>query len=174
MLTTILLIIAAIIAAVLIFAATKPDKFRISRSTTINAKPESIFPLVNELRAHRSWSPFDQDPALKRAYSGPDAGKGAVLAFDGGYKSGVGSFSITDVTAPSKILMRLIMTKPLKCNNVVEFTFEPKDNATVVTWAMYGPQTFMGKLMNVFMNCNKMCERQFDTGLASLKAVAEK
>jgi hypothetical protein len=24
------------------------------------------------------------------------------------------------------------------------------------------------------MNCNKMCERQFDTGLASLKAVAEK
>lgn len=174
MLTAILLIIAALIAAVLIFAATKPDKFRISRSTTINAKPESIFPLVNELRAHRSWSPFDQDPALKRAYSGPDAGKGAVLAFDGGNKAGVGSLSITDTAAPSKILMNLIMTKPLKCNNVVEFTFEPKGNATEVTWAMYGPQTFAGKLMNVFIDCNKMCERQFDTGLASLKAVAEK
>jgi len=173
MLTTILLIIAAVIAAILIFAATKPDSFRISRSATIGARPEAIFPLVNELRAHRSWSPFDQDAAMKRAYSGPEAGKGAVLAFDGGNKAGVGTLSITDATAPSKILMNLVMTKPLKCDNTVEFTFEPKDRATVVTWAMYGPQSFAGKLMNVFIDCNKMCERQFDTGLASLKTLAE-
>lgn len=173
MLTTILLVIAAVIAAILIFASTKPNSFRISRSATINARPDSIFPLVNELRAHRSWSPFDQEPAMKRAYSGPDSGKGAVLSFDGGNKTGVGSLSITDAVAPSKILMNLIMTKPMKCNNTVEFTFEPKDGATLVTWAMYGPQPYIGKLMNVFIDCNKMCERQFDTGLANLKAIAE-
>jgi uncharacterized protein YndB with AHSA1/START domain len=173
MLTTILLVIATAIAGILIFASTKPNSFRISRSATIDAKPESIFPLVNELRAHRSWSPFDQEPALKRAYSGPEAGKGAVLAFDGGNKAGVGTLSITEATAPSKILMNLVMTKPFKCDNTVEFTFEPKGNETVVTWAMYGPQTFAGKLMNVFIDCNKMCERQFDTGLVNLKELAE-
>lgn len=173
MLTTILLVIAAIIAAILIFAATKPNNFRISRSTTISARPENIFPLVNELRAHRSWSPFDQDAEMKRNYSGPESGKGAMMQFDGGYKTGAGSLSITDATAPSKILMNLVMTKPLSCNNVVEFSFEPKDGATLVTWAMYGPQTFAGKLMSVFINCNKMCEQQFDAGLASLKTLAE-
>lgn len=96
-----------------------------------------------------------------------------MLAFDGGAKAGVGTLSITDASAPSKILMNLVMTTPLKCDNIVEFTFEPLGNATEVTWAMYGPQSFAGKLMNVFIDCNKMCERQFDTGLASLKALAE-
>jgi uncharacterized protein YndB with AHSA1/START domain len=173
MLTTILLVLAAIIAGILILAATKPATFRISRSATIDARPEAIFPLVNELRSHRRWSPFDQDAAMKRAYSGPEAGKGAMMEFDGGYKSGTGHFSITDTTAPSKILMNLVMTKPLSCDNTVEFTFAPQGNATLVTWAMYGPQTFAAKLMSVFINCNKMCEQQFDTGLASLKDIAE-
>lgn len=173
MLTTIILVIAAIIAAILIFATTKPNSFRISRSATINANPETIFPLVNDLHAHRSWSPFDQDAAMKRDYSGPDAGKGAMLAFNGG-NSGAGSLSITDTAAPSRIEMALVMTKPLKCNNVVEFTFEPKGSATVVTWAMHGPNNYFAKLMNVFIDCNKMCAKQFDIGLASLKAVAEK
>jgi hypothetical protein len=173
MLTTILLVIAAAIAAILIFAATRPGSFRISRSATIGARPEVIFPLVNELRAHRSWSPFDQDAAMKRTYSGPEAGKGALMEFDGGYKTGAGHLAITDAAAPSRILMNLVMSKPLSCDNTVEFTFEPKGDETVVTWAMYGPQTFAGKLMSVFIDCNKMCERQFDTGLASLKKLAE-
>lgn len=173
MLTTILLVIAAIIGAILILASTKPASFRISRSTTIDAKPEAVFPLVNELRSHRRWSPFDQDAGMKRTYSGPEAGKGAMMEFDGGYKSGAGRFSITDTAAPSKILMNLVMTKPLSCDNIVEFTFAPQGNSTQVTWAMYGPQTFAGKLMSVFINCNKMCEQQFDAGLASLKALAE-
>lgn len=173
MLATILLVIASIIAAILILAATKPNSFRISRSATINARPEIIFPLVNELRAHRSWSPFDQDAAMKRSYSGPESGKGAMMQFDGGYKTGTGSLSITDTTAPSKILMNLVMTKPLSGNHVVEFSFEPKDGATLVTWAMHGQQHYIGKLMNIFVDCNKMCEQQFDTGLASLKTLAE-
>jgi hypothetical protein len=173
MLTAILLGLAAIVAVVLILAAKKPATFRISRSATIDAQPEVIFPLVNELRSHRRWSPFDQDTAMKRTYSGPEAGKGAVMEFDGGYKSGTGHFSITDTAAPSKIFMNLVMTKPLSCDNTVEFTFVPQGNATLVTWAMYGSQTFAGKLMSVFVDCNKMCERQFDTGLASLKSLVE-
>lgn len=173
MLTTILLVIAAIVAAILIFASTKPATFRISRSATIDARPEAVFPLVNELRSHRRWSPFDQDAAMKRAYSGPEAGTGARMEFDGGYKSGAGHLAITDTSAPSKILMNLVMSKPLSCDNVVEFSFEPQGNSTQVTWAMYGPQTFAGRLMSVFVDCNKMCEQQFDTGLASLKALAE-
>ena len=39
---------------------------------------------------------------------------------------------------------------------------------------MDGPNLFMGKVMSVFMNMDKMIGKQFAEGLASLKAVAEK
>ena len=46
MLWTILTIIAVVIAAILIFAATKPDIFRVQRSATIAAPADKIFPYL--------------------------------------------------------------------------------------------------------------------------------
>ena len=43
---------------------------------------------------------------------------------------------------------------------------------TVVTWAMYGKNGFMGKLVSLFINCDKMCGPQFEKGLVSLGEVA--
>ena len=54
----------------------------------------------------------------------------------------------------------------------VDFTFKPEADKTVVTWAMYGKNNFMGKVMSLFMNCDKMCGPQFEKGLAALGAVA--
>jgi hypothetical protein len=42
---------------------------------------------------------------------------------------------------------------------------------TVVTWAMYGKKNFMGKVMSVFMDCDKICGPQFEKGLADLGGV---
>jgi hypothetical protein len=55
MLKTVLLIVAAAIAALLIYAATKPDSFRLSRSTTIAAPPDKVFALINDLRQFNTW-----------------------------------------------------------------------------------------------------------------------
>jgi hypothetical protein len=44
---------------------------------------------------------------------------------------------------------------------------------TSVTWAMTGKNIFIGKLMSVFMNMDKMVGNDFATGLASLKTTAE-
>jgi hypothetical protein len=54
----------------------------------------------------------------------------------------------------------------------VDFTFKPEGGKTVVTWAMYGQNKFMGKLMSLFIDCDKMCGPQFEKGLADLGAVA--
>jgi hypothetical protein len=37
---------------------------------------------------------------------------------------------------------------------------------------MYGKNNFMGKLVSLFMDCDKMCGPQFEKGLADLGAVA--
>jgi hypothetical protein len=69
--------------------------------------------------------------------------------------------------------MRLLMTKPMKCDNQIEFSFVPQGGTTHVTWAMSGAQPYLGKLMSVFINCEKMCGKQFEQGLADLKKLAE-
>jgi uncharacterized protein YndB with AHSA1/START domain len=73
------IVIAVAIAAVLILAATKPDTFRIERSTTINAPAEKIFAVLSDFHQWTNWSPWEhKDPALKRNYSGAERGKGAI------------------------------------------------------------------------------------------------
>ena len=37
---------------------------------------------------------------------------------------------------------------------------------------MYGSNGFMGKVMGLFMDCDKMCGPEFEKGLANLGAVA--
>ena len=43
MFKTITIIVVVLIIAVLIYAATKPDIFRVQRSTSIKAPPEKVF-----------------------------------------------------------------------------------------------------------------------------------
>ena len=166
-------VIAVAVVAVLVYAATKPDKFGVQRAASIGAPPEKIFPLIDDLHAHTSWSPFEKDPNMKRTHSGAARGKGAVYEWEGNRQVGAGRLAIIDST-PSKVTMALDMLKPFEAHNVVEFTLEPKGGSTNVTWAMRGRQPYMAKLMSTFINCDKMVGSQFEEGLGKLKALAEK
>ena len=172
MFTTILIVVALAIAAILIFAATKPDNFAYQRSTTINAPAEKIFPLINDLKAMTTWSPFEKDPTMKREFSGPNAGPGQVYVFAD--KCSAGDVSILAEVPNEAVSMRLKMTKPFACDNSVQFTLVPNGSGTSVTWAMSGKQPYMAKLMSTFINCEKMCQKQFDEGLATLKSMSER
>jgi uncharacterized protein YndB with AHSA1/START domain len=162
------------LVVVLLLAARKPDAFHMSRSRRINAPPEKIFPLINDLRAMNTWNTFSvRDPTSKTSYSGPASGKGALHTFDGP-KSGGGTIAITDVEPPNRIVMRLMMTRPIKADNVVTFTLARIGAETDVTWAMDGHSPFLIKVMTLFFNHNAMMHAAFDEGLANLKALAEK
>jgi uncharacterized protein YndB with AHSA1/START domain len=170
----ILIIVVVLIAVVLAYAATKPDTFTIRRSVLIAAPPEKIFPMIDDLRAHSAWSPFEKDPNMKRTASGAPHGKGAVFEWEGNRQVGAGRIVITDSVAPSKITLLLDMFRPFKAQNTVEFTLERQGGGTNVTWAMQGRQPYMAKLMSLVMDCDKMVGSQFEEGLAKLKALAEK
>ena len=119
-------------------ANSKPNAFRVERSTSIEAPPERIFALINDFRRWVSWSPYEKmDPGMKRAYSGAPNGKGAAYAWEGNRKVGVGRMEITDTTS-SEITIKLDFFKPFQAQNVAEFTLEPKGDRTTVTWAMHG------------------------------------
>ena len=131
--------------------------------------------MIANLRSMNAWSPFaDPDPNIKIAYSGPESGTGAAHTWAGNSKVGEGRIEITDAQAPNKVALRLQMVKPMQADNQVEFTLQPKGNATNVTWRMSGKQPLLAKVMSLFMDCDKTVGSQFEKGLANLKAMAER
>lgn len=169
---TVVLVVA--VAAVLVYAATKPDTFRVTRSTSIEAPPEKVFALINDFRSWGVWSPYEKlDPNLKRTYEGPASGKGAVYSWEGN-KAGAGRMEILDAPAPLRVTIKLDFTKPFQAHNTAEFTMVPQGDTTNVTWAMFGPNVFIGKVMSTFMSIDKMVGKDFEAGLANLKTAAEK
>lgn len=133
MLLTIAIVITIAIAAILIYAATKPDTFQVERIARINAPPQAIFPHINDLRSHGAWSPFDRGPATKRHFNGAASGKGQVYEWEGDRRTGAGRIEITDAAAPSKVTMKLDMIRPFPASNIVEFTLVPQGDGTDVT-----------------------------------------
>jgi Polyketide cyclase / dehydrase and lipid transport len=166
-------VLGVIVAAVLAYAATRPDRFEVQRSTSIRASAERIFPLINDLRTFNTWNPFDKkDPNMKGTYSGPESGKGAAYAFESS-QAGTGRIEIADAAPPSRVTMRLTMMKPLAADNRVQFILQPQGDTTRVTWAMDGDVPFIGKLIHLFVDMDRMVGQEFAAGLAALKAKAE-
>jgi hypothetical protein len=171
---TILAIVAVTIAAVLAYAATRPDSFRVERRLVINAPPEGVFMRINSLPAWRNWSPWEKkDPAMQRTLSGPESGVGAAYAWKGDKNVGEGRMEIVESVPVSLIRIKLDFVTPFEAHNTVEFTLAPTEGGTRVVWAMSGPSPYVSKLIGVFMNMDKMIGTDLEAGLAALKAQSE-
>ncbi|HRQ61594.1 MAG TPA: SRPBCC family protein [Alphaproteobacteria bacterium] len=169
------LILALAVIGFMALAASKPDEFRVERSLVINAPTTKIFAQVNDLEQSQQWSPWvEMDPEATYEFEGPKAGEGATIHWEG-EKSGKGSMIITEST-PEKVIFRLEFLKPMQATNTAEFAFSPApegQEGTLVTWRMYGPNNFIGKMMSVVMDCEAMVGEQFEKGLSNLKGRVE-
>ena len=175
MIKTIATVLALLIAAILIYAATKPDSFRIARSTTIKAPSEKVFALINDYKQWEAWSPWEKiDPALKRTYSGAASGVGAIYEWSGNKDIGQGRMEIVESTPSTKVSLKLDFITPFEAHNMVDFTLAQQGDTTTITQAMYGPSPYLSKLMTIFFSMEKMVGGKYEEGLANIKAIAEK
>lgn len=174
MLMNIVVLLVFALVALALYANSRPDTFRVQRATTVQASPEKIFGLVNDFHRWPSWSPWEKlDPAMQKIHSGAPAGKGAVYEWVGNSKVGQGRMEITETLAPNRIAIKLDFLKPMEAHNVAEFSLATRGDATEVVWAMHGPAPFVSKLMGVFVSMDRLIGKDFETGLANLKAAAE-
>ncbi|MGD9802729.1 MAG: SRPBCC family protein [Hyphomicrobiaceae bacterium] len=167
------ILVAVALAVILVLAARRPDTFSYGRSVIIRAPAERIFPLIADPVAFNTWNPFNEDASIKGSYSGPAHGPGARYTFES-RRAGTGYTEVVEEHSPNHLRVRLVMTKPFACDNRVDFRLEPTPEGTRVTWAMSGPMTFMSKVMNQVMDCEKMCGDQFIRGLNKLKSLVER
>ena len=167
--------VIAILAIILLMATLQPASFSVKRSTTIAAPPDKVAALIGDFRNWPAWSPWERlDPDMKRSFSGAQSGTGAVYSWEGNSDVGAGRMEITEMAAPSRIVIELNFIKPLASRNVTEFALQPQGQSTAVTWTMHGPMHFVMKIMGVFIDTDALIGRDFEKGLAQLKAAAEK
>jgi Polyketide cyclase / dehydrase and lipid transport len=173
-LLTLLLLVVFVVAAVLVYAATKPDSFRVSRTTIIRAPAEKIFARVNDLKSQRDWSTWEmKDPAMKRRYSGPDAGKGAAYEWEGNSDIGKGRMEITESTPSTKVVFDMHFIEPFEGRSTAEIKLVPAGEATAVTWAIHGANNYICKVLTVFIDQDAMIGNEFAVSLARLKTLTE-
>lgn len=161
------------VAALLAFAATRPDTYRVTRSIDVQAPPERAFALINDLRAMNAWNPFVKaDQGSKLIYDDPASGPGASFSFDGGKSTG--RIEIVAAQASTQVAMRLQMSKPMQSQSQIEFVIEPQGAGSKIIWSTTGQQPFFMKLMGVFFNLDKMLGGTLESGLKDLKEAAQR
>jgi uncharacterized protein YndB with AHSA1/START domain len=175
MLKKIAIAIVVVIAAILIYAATRPDTFRVERTASMKAPPEKVYAVLSDFQKWGAWSPWEtKDPAMKRTFGATTSGVGAKYAWDGNKDVGKGSMEIIEAAPPSRLKLKLDFIEPFEAHNTVDYTLTPSGGSTTVNWAISGPMPYVSKVMCIFVSMDSMIGKDFEAGLANLKAVVEK
>lgn len=175
MLLPILLALAVILLLASAIVAGRPDETVITRTATFAAPAETVFAHVNDLRLWQDWSPWAKlDPGAQNAFEGPACGVGSALSWSGNNKVGAGRMAITGAVANESIQFQLDFVRPFRASNTAAFTFRPVGAGTEVSWRMSGKSNFFFKVFGLFVDCEAMVGKDFEKGLANLRARVEK
>lgn len=141
----------------------------------INRPQAEVFAYIKLLKNFQTWNPFiKKDPQVRSEYRGTDGAPGFVGSWEGNREVGAGEQEITRVDG-KKVEFELRFKRPFKATNQGYFSTEALDaNKTRVRWGMTGQSKFPMSLINLFMDCEKMCGDEFQSGLNKLKLLFEK
>lgn len=152
-----------------VVVAMQPDEFAVTREARIEAPASALYAQVNDLHNWDAWSPWAKmDPDATNSFDGPDEGIGASMSWEGNSDVGEGRMTITDSVPNERVTLLLEFEEPITGTSTAQLAFTPEGDATRVTWSMHGHNSFLGKLMGLIMNCDKMVGEQFEQGLQNL------
>ncbi|NLE87012.1 MAG: SRPBCC family protein, partial [Myxococcales bacterium] len=85
---------------------------------------------------------------------------------------GAGRMEIVESRPSEKLRVRLEFLEPFEATNMATFTLAPRGDGTEVVWAMDGDNSFIGKVVSVFMDMDALIGQDFERGLESLREVS--
>lgn len=148
--------------------------YEVRRTTTIKADPSEVYDRIVNLQNWSSWSPWEGlDSTMTKTYEGPESGVGSSYSWKGNRKVGQGKMTITDTRAPNRVALDLQFLKPFKSQSETVFALDSNDQSTQVTWTMTGAHSVLSRIMSIFVSMDKMVGKDFEKGLAQLKADVE-
>lgn len=163
-----------IIVAILGYAALRPAHYKISREILIKASPEIIFPHVNNSKMTYQWMPWQENyPGLEMVYSGPEAGVGSKSSWDSDTKMGKGESLIIENKLNEYVKFQLSYYKPMEMVQIANIKLIPEGSDTKVVWEVDGQNNYIGRVVTIFMDMDKMIGTEFMKGLVNLKSIVE-
>lgn len=167
--------LGVVILIVLGLAALKSPDYLVTRSIVINAPADKIFPFINNQKLAEKWGPWlEIEPGVTMVYSGPDEGIGAKGSWAGGKNLGTGSATIVNVVPNEKVDIKLEYSEPMVMTQDSEYLLTPDGSGgTRMTWTVRGTNSFIGRVMCLFMDMDKVVGSMFEKGLSNLKALVE-
>ena len=171
---TFLYIIGAILVVVIILSLIAPKSYDVSRSIVINKPKAEVFSFLLSLKKMDLWSPWaKKDPNMVKTYTGDDEKVGFISHWVGNKEVGEGEQEIIKIE-PDRISSELRFIKPFKSTSDAYLVVEEIDaDSTKVIWGFSGKNVFPMSIVALFMSMDKMVGKDFEAGLASLKAVLE-
>jgi uncharacterized protein YndB with AHSA1/START domain len=169
-------LVIGLVGLVIVLAAAAfalPREVTVSRSATIAAAPAAVFPYVNSDSKFIEWSPWAaKDPAMKITHEGPVEGVGARMTWvSENDQVGTGTQEITESVPDERVAYRLEFGGMTPA--AAYFDMEPAGEGTAITWTLVMDMgsnpvaRWMGLMMDGWVG------KDFDTGLANLKAKVE-
>lgn len=148
--------------------------YEVKRSITVKAPPAEVYKRIVDLHEWPAWSPWEGlDPNMTKNYEGAPSGVGSSYTWKGNRKVGEGRMTITDAAAPKSVGLDLEFLKPFKSTSKTVLALEPISDGTRVEWTMTGEYNALMKVMSFFMPMDKLVGKDFEKGLAQLKAAVE-
>lgn len=168
--------VIALIVLVFVVSLFFPTQIDVSRSITINAPIDTVFPNVNGMANWKKWGGpwheegMDYSKVIQRI-EGVEYGVGSKLIYDQG--KGDGSVEVIESEANNRVKTLITFADAGSANG--EWTFETMGNSTKVTWNLHVNMGYnpLMRIMGNLMMGDKVGPL-FDTGLMNLKKVSEK
>ncbi|WP_028981012.1 SRPBCC family protein [Sporocytophaga myxococcoides] len=170
---TILLSLLGFLLLIFIVALFFPKTYTVQRSLVIKQPAEKLYKEISDYNDFKEWNPWSEtDSTTKKIVEGQPSHSGHKYSWEG-QKTGKGYIIITETKSPTMVHSRLITTTPMESESEVDFTIEPVEGGTKVTWKNQGNLDYpFGRYFGFMVK--DMLEKDFDKGLQNLKNYAEK
>lgn len=169
-------ILGALIVIILLLVGVSyllPGKAEVSRTVTIAAPPQAIFPYVNSMQETEKWSPWlSRDPETKLTYDGPASGVGNTLTWASDHPQ-VGSGTQEIIESIENRAVRTALDFGPMGTATAQFTLDPAGDETTVTWGFESALGLNPMLRWMGLKMDKWVGGDYERGLTNLKTLVE-
>jgi uncharacterized protein YndB with AHSA1/START domain len=168
-----LIVVLALLGVLVVGGYLISPRFTVTRTVVVQAPPDKVYPLVASPRQWKQWAVWNQrDPAMQIEYAGPESGAGAKWTWHS-KSEGDGTMTFTAAEPPKRVAYELYFPD-FGTTSAGDLAFAPEGGGTKVTWTMNGDMGQNPVFRWMALAMDGMVGKDFETGLANLKTVAEK
>ena len=173
-LTTILLVMAGIIALVLIAGLLMKKEHYVYCETVINAPQQKVFDFIKLIKNQELFNKYAQtDPGRHEEFKGTDGTVGYIYSWSGNKDAGCGEKEIMDIVEGKSVETEIRFVKPMKTSaRIIMDTEALTANSTKISWSNSGTLPYpLNVMIPIF---EKNFTKDLNSSLLTLKTILEK